>query len=125
MTPAQLLHLQRTAGNAAAVRALARERSAAGGRAARALQRVVTFGDDPVEELKQDRSRGLIYGMTPARFPTSKRLNQYDMLKAGTRYRTIDAYNLAAGVNSGIGVGEERRRLASSSSARRWTRPTR
>lgn len=105
MTPAQLLHLQRTAGNAAAVRALARERSAAGGRAARALQRVVTFGDDPVEELKQDRSRGLIYGMTPARFPTSKRLNQYDMLKAGTRYRTIDAYNLAAGVNSGIGVG--------------------
>jgi hypothetical protein len=105
MTPAQLLFLQRTAGNAAAVRALARERSAAGGRGARALQRVVTVGDDPVEELRQPGSRGLIYGMSPARLPTSKRLNQHDMLQAGTRYRTIDAYNLAAGVNSAIGAG--------------------
>ena len=105
MTPAQLLYLQRTAGNAAAVRALGRERPAAGRRAARALQRVVTLGDDPVEELKQKGSRGLIYGMSPARLPTSKRLNQYDMLKAETRYRTVDAYNLAAGVNSAIGAG--------------------
>jgi hypothetical protein len=45
------------------------------------------------------------YGMTPARLPTSKRLNQHDMLQAGTQYRTIDAYNLAAGVNSAIGAG--------------------
>jgi hypothetical protein len=102
MTPAQLLYLQRTAGNAAAVRALARQRSAAG---PRVLQRDVTLGDDPVDDLGQRGRRGLVYGTSPSRLPTTKRLQQHDVLHGGGGYRTIDAYNIAVGVNSAMGMG--------------------
>ncbi len=65
MSPAQLLYLQRTAGNAAAVRALARARSVApggvGGRGDRLLQRLLV-GDDPVEDSNDLRLAALSTG---------------------------------------------------------------
>jgi hypothetical protein len=85
ISPAQLLALQRTAGNAAT---------------SRLLQRYVV-GVDPLVDLKRPEARGLIYGVSPARATTSQRLYFQDVAEglAGQRYRTIDSYNDAAGIS--------------------------
>jgi hypothetical protein len=98
---ARLLQLQRTAGNAAAVRLLGRERSGGGGRR---LQRLLV-GEDPLPELADPAARGLIYGMSPARTTTSQRLALQDARLGNDVFRTIDAYNLAAGINDAFGAG--------------------
>lgn len=86
ISPTQLLALQRTAGNAAT---------------ARVLQRLRTLGDDPLDDLRDPAARGLIYGVSPSRATTSKRLYQQDVDEGltGARYRTIDAYNDALGIS--------------------------
>jgi hypothetical protein len=105
---ARLLSLQRTAGNAAAVRLLARERSSGRGGVSssrdRRLQRLIE-GEDPLTELANPTARGLIYGMSPARKTTSQRLTMQDATLGYDVFRTVDAYNLAAGINDAFGSG--------------------
>jgi hypothetical protein len=64
------------------------------------LQRLLV-GVDPLVDLKRPEARGLVYGVSPARATTSKRLYQQDVAEGleGQRYRTIDSYNDAAGIS--------------------------
>ena len=116
ISPAQLLQLQRTAGNAAT---------------ARLLQRLLV-GEDPLEDLRRPEARGLIYGVSPARANTSKRLYQQDVAEGltGQRYRTIDAYNDALGISQAFspsigkpaatGIFRLRAALAEADPVARW-----
>ena len=119
LTPAQVLHLQQTAGNAAVGRALARQRT---------LQRLVTVGEDPLNDLSRPDAKGLIYGMSPARKATSKRMDAHDNLQSDdTPRRTIDEYNLDAGINSAmrsaaVGIFAIREALQERDPVAVWTR---
>ena len=118
LTPAQVLHLQQTAGNAAVGRALARQRT---------LQRLVTAGEDPLNDLSRPDAKGLIYGVSPARKATNKRMDAHDNLQSDdTPRRTIDEYNLDAGINAGmrsasVGIFTIREALQATDPVASWT----
>ena len=96
-SPAHILQLQRTAGNAAVANLLQRELE----------------GEDPAGDVLRPESRSLIYGLSSARKFTSTRLQhegeEFER-KTGqelTFYRTIDAYNTNAGITDAFGAMEQ------------------
>lgn len=55
---------------------------------------------DPLGELQSPASKSLLYGMSTTRKETAKRLMLQDARLGLSRYRTVDAYNLAIGLNA-------------------------
>ncbi|HEX4108808.1 MAG TPA: hypothetical protein VHX88_11775 [Solirubrobacteraceae bacterium] len=102
MSPSELVHLQRAAGNAAVARLVQSGHGpaqAASDAGTVTVQRNPTYGNDPVAGIA-NTDMDLLYGITPIRARTKARLG------AGQKayLRTIDEYNKAIGINSAMGA---------------------
>lgn len=86
------LHRAPVQAKLATVNVISRQRSSV-------LQRTLV-GTDPLGDLTDPAARDLLYGTSTSRSKTTSRLTIQDQNLTLDRYRTIDAYNLAIGLNA-------------------------